>query len=98
MGPRNNKVEAVLAQIPQIEIVYPDRRDECCGFGGTFALDEGAVSGKMGKDKAQAHAATGAAYAVGFDPSCLLHIDGMIKRQKLPIQIRHIAQVLNAAL
>ncbi|WP_394147401.1 (Fe-S)-binding protein [Shewanella atlantica] len=98
MGPRNNKVEAVLSQIPQVEIVYPDRRDECCGFGGTFALDEGAVSGKMGKDKAQAHAATGAAYAVGFDPSCLLHIDGMIKRQKLPIEIRHIAQVINAAL
>ncbi len=98
MGPRHNKVEAVLSQIPQIDIVYPDRRDECCGFGGTFALDEGAVSGKMGKDKAQAHAATGAAYAVGFDPSCLLHIDGIIKRQKLSIEILHIAQVINAAL
>ncbi len=98
MGPRHNKVEAVLSSIPQIDIVYPDRRAECCGFGGTFALDEGAVSAKMGKDKAQAHAATGAAYTVGFDPSCLLHIDGLIKRQTLPIEILHIAQVINAAL
>ncbi|AVT48839.1 (Fe-S)-binding protein [Shewanella baltica] len=98
MGPRFNKVEAVLANIAGIDIVYPDRRDECCGFGGTFAVDEGAVSAKMGKDKAQAHAATGAEYVVGFDPSCLLHLDGMIRRQQLPIEIRHIAQVLNAAL
>ncbi|PKG59185.1 (Fe-S)-binding protein [Shewanella sp. Choline-02u-19] len=98
MGPRKNKFEAVLAAIPEIEIVYPDKLDECCGFGGTFAVDEGAVSAKMGKDKAQAHAATGAKYAVGFDPSCLLHIDGMVRRQKLPIETRHIAQILNAVL
>lgn len=93
-----NKVEAVLSQVPGIEIAYPERRDECCGFGGTFAMDEGAVSAKMGKDKAVAHAETGAMYVVGFDPSCLLHLDGMIRRQLLPIQTRHIAQVINAAL
>ncbi|MGL4476205.1 MAG: (Fe-S)-binding protein [Shewanella sp.] len=98
MGPKFNKVEAVLAPIAGIEIVYPERHDECCGFGGTFAVDEGAVSAKMGKDKAQAHADTGAVYAVGFDPSCLLHLDGMMRRQHLLIQTRHIAQVLNAAL
>ncbi|GIU02950.1 (Fe-S)-binding protein [Shewanella algidipiscicola] len=98
MGPRTNKVEAVLKAIPNIEIVYPGRHDECCGFGGTFAIDEGAVSAKMGKDKAQAHAETGAKYAVGFDPSCLLHLDGMIRRQQLPIETLHIAQVINAAL
>ncbi|WP_350563629.1 (Fe-S)-binding protein, partial [Psychrobacter sp. CAL346-MNA-CIBAN-0220] len=64
---RFNKVEAVLGNIAGLEIVYPARIDECCGFGGTFAVDEGAVSAKMGKDKAQAHAATGAKYVVGFD-------------------------------
>jgi L-lactate dehydrogenase complex protein LldE len=95
---RFNKVEAVLGNIAGLEIVYPARIDECCGFGGTFAVDEGAVSAKMGKDKAQAHAATGAKYVVGFDPSCLLHLDGMIRRQKLPIETRHIAQIINDAL
>lgn len=95
---RFNKVESLLSQIADIDITYPDPRDECCGFGGTFAVDEGAVSAKMGKDKAQNHAATGAEYVVGFDPSCMLHLDGMIRRQKLPIKTLHIAQVINAAL
>ncbi|MGI2260134.1 (Fe-S)-binding protein [Shewanella sp. GXUN23E] len=98
MGPAFNKVEAVLCNIPGIEICYPDRKDECCGFGGTFAVDEGAVSAKMGKDKARAHADTGAEYVVGYDPSCMLHLDGMIRRQQLPLQIRHIAQIINGAL
>lgn len=98
ISPRFNKFEAVLAKIPEIDIRYPDPRDECCGFGGTFAVDEGAVSAKMGKDKAQNHAATGAEFVVGYDPSCLLHLDGMIRRQQLPIKARHIAHVLNAAL
>ncbi|MGZ9898234.1 (Fe-S)-binding protein [Shewanella gaetbuli] len=98
MGTKFNKVEAVLQPIEKLNIVYPAPVDECCGFGGTFAVDEGAVSAKMGKDKAQAHAATKALYVVGFDPSCLLHLDGMIRRQLLPIQTRHIAQILDAAL
>ncbi|MGX9462326.1 (Fe-S)-binding protein [Shewanella sp. A14] len=98
MGKRFNKVEAVLSHIDGLDIVYPERIDECCGFGGTFAVDEGSVSAKMGKDKAQAHADTGAKYIVGFDPSCLMHLDGTIRRQKLPIETRHIAQIINDAL
>ncbi|SHH30269.1 (Fe-S)-binding protein [Ferrimonas marina] len=93
-----NKVEALLSHIEGIEITYPARRDECCGFGGTFALDEGAVSGKMGKDKAQAHADTGADYVVGFDPSCMMHLDGVIRRQQYPVKTLHIAEVINMAL
>ncbi len=98
MGKPFNKVEAVLEKIPGIEIRYPERKDECCGFGGTFAMDEGAVSAKMGKDKAWFHANTGAEYVVGYDPSCMMHLDGMIRRQKLPVQTRHVAQIINAAL
>jgi L-lactate dehydrogenase complex protein LldE len=98
MGKRFNKVENLLKRIEGIEIRYPERRDECCGFGGTFSIDEGAVSGKMGKDKAQAHADTDADYVVGFDPSCLLHLDGVIRRQGHPIQALHIAELLNQAL
>ncbi|WP_028117555.1 (Fe-S)-binding protein [Ferrimonas senticii] len=95
MGKGYNKLEALLNNIEGITVVYPERRDECCGFGGTFALDEGAVSGKMGKDKARAHADTGADYAVGFDPSCLLHLDGVIRKQGFPIKTLHIAELLN---
>ncbi|MCH4295509.1 (Fe-S)-binding protein [Shewanella sp. 3B26] len=98
MGPRYNKMEALLSRIDGVEICYPERRDECCGFGGTFSVDEGSVSAKMGKDKAQAHADTGADYAVGFDPSCLMHLDGTIRRKGLAIETRHLAQILDLAL
>lgn len=98
MGTADNKLENLLKRLEGIEIRYPERRDECCGFGGTFSIDEGAVSGKMGKDKAQAHSDTGADYVVGFDPSCLLHLDGIMRRQKHPIQTLHIAELLNQAL
>ena len=98
MAPGYNKLEALLNKVPEIEVVYPEPHDECCGFGGTFAMDEGAVSAKMGKDKASAHANTGAQYVVGYDPSCLMHLDGMIRRLQLPIETRHLAQILNEAI
>ncbi|QIZ77133.1 (Fe-S)-binding protein [Ferrimonas lipolytica] len=98
MGSGYNKMESLLSNINGIELVYPERRDECCGFGGTFALDEGGVSGKMGKDKARAHSNTGADYVVGFDPSCLLHLDGVIRKQGFPIKTLHIAELINNAL
>ncbi|QSX32803.1 (Fe-S)-binding protein [Shewanella avicenniae] len=98
MSPGYNKLEALLNKVPNIEVVYPEPHDECCGFGGTFAMDEGAVSAKMGKDKASAHANTGAQYVVGYDPSCLMHLDGMIRRLQLPIETRHLAQILNEAI
>ncbi|MDF0532878.1 (Fe-S)-binding protein [Shewanella yunxiaonensis] len=98
MKPGFNKMAALLEKVPGVEILYPEPRDECCGFGGTFAMDEGAVSAKMGNDKAQAHANTGAEYIVGFDPSCLMHLDGLVRRRKLPIEIRHLAQILNDAI
>ena len=77
---------------------YPQRTDECCGFGGTFSLNEAAVSAKMGKDNAAAHTQTGSEYIVGYDAACLMHLDGIIRRQQMPIQVLHIAQVINAAL
>ncbi|WP_298445346.1 (Fe-S)-binding protein [uncultured Ferrimonas sp.] len=98
MGAGYNKMESLLNNIEGITVVYPERRDECCGFGGTFSLDEGGVSGKMGKDKARAHYNTGADYAIGFDPSCLLHLDGVIRKEKFPIKTLHIAQLLNQVL
>ncbi|GAA4898063.1 (Fe-S)-binding protein [Ferrimonas pelagia] len=97
-GRSYNKVEALLSHIEGIEIRYPERRDECCGFGGTFALDEGAVSGKMGKDKALAHANTGADFVVGYDPSCLMHLDGVLRRQGHGIKTLHIAELINQVL
>ena len=93
-----NKVESILSKIPGINIHYPERSDECCGFGGTFSLFESAVSAKMGKDKAKTHKHTNSQFIVGYEPSCLLHLDGIIRRQNMPIKTLHIAQIINAAL
>ena len=85
----------LLGLVRDIEVVEPERRDECCGFGGMFAVEEHAVSGQMGRDKVMRHVATGAEYIVGADCSCLMHQNGIIAREGLNIKTLHIAQILS---
>lgn len=93
--PYYNKLRNLLSLVKDIEIVEPERRDECCGFGGMFAVEEHAVSGQMGRDKVMRHIDTGAEYIVGADCSCLMHQNGIIAREKLNIKTLHIAQILS---
>ena len=72
--------------------------DECCGFGGMFAIEESEVSTCMGQDKVKDHMSTGAEYITGADSSCLMHMEGVIKREKLPIKTIHIVQILASGL
>src|SRR5665647_1601378 len=84
--------------VKDIQIILPERWDECCGFGGTFCVFEEAVSVKMGKDRIKEHAANHVEYITATDVSCLMHLEGILKRQKSDIQVRHIAEILNACL
>lgn len=93
--PYFNKLRDLLNLVRDIEVVEPERPDECCGFGGMFAIEEHAVSGQMGRDKVRRHVATGAEYIVGADCSCLMHQRGIIEREHLPIKTLHIAQILS---
>ena len=93
--PYYNKLRDLLSLVDDIEIVEPERRDECCGFGGMFAFEEHAVSGQMGRDKVMRHVNTGAEYIVGADCSCLMHQNGIIAREKLNIKTLHMAQILS---
>ncbi|MBD0288348.1 MAG: (Fe-S)-binding protein, partial [Flavisolibacter sp.] len=70
--------------------------ETCCGFGGTFCVFEEAVSVKMGKDRVRDHLIHGAEYIAGVDMSCLMHLEGILKRQKSKVQVKHIAEILNA--
>jgi L-lactate dehydrogenase complex protein LldE len=79
-----------------LELIPLNRTDECCGFGGTFCVTEEAVSVKMGKDRVQDHEAHGAAFITGSDMSCLMHLEGILRRQKSSIQVKHIAEILNS--
>ena len=58
------------------------RPDECCGFGGTFAVAEEAVSCMMGEDRIADHVQAGAEVLTANDMSCLMHLDGLIRRQQ----------------
>jgi L-lactate dehydrogenase complex protein LldE len=91
-----SKPEKLLKMVEGLEIVELARVDECCGFGGTFCVAEEAVSVKMGKDRVNDHLAHGAEYIVGGDVSCLMHMEGILRRQHSKLKVMHIAEVLNS--
>lgn len=94
MAPPFSKPERLLKLVKGIELVGLDRKDECCGFGGTFCVAEEAVSVKMGKDRVADHLHHGAEYITAADMSCLMHLEGILRRQKSQAQVRHIAEIL----
>ena len=89
-----NKARELLELVDQIQLVDLQRTDECCGFGGTFAVSEEAVSCMMGNDRIHDHEQAGAQIITAGDMSCLMHLDGLLRRQKNPIQVMHIAEIL----
>ena len=96
--PYFSKLRDLLSLVKGIEIFEPKRIDECCGFGGMFAIEEPEVSVCMGRDKVKDHMSTGAEYITGADSSCLMHQNGIIAREKLPIKTLHIVEILAAGL
>lgn len=98
VGQPFSKPLQLLNLVNDLELVTLKRNDECCGFGGTFCVSEEAVSVKMGKDRIADHVAQNVEYIVGGDMSCLMHIEGILKRQKSPVKILHIAEILNSKL
>ena len=95
MEDRSSKIEILLNMVESIELVPLDRPDECCGFGGTFAISEAAVSVKMGKDRIADHQRNGAKFITAGDMSCLMHLEGLLKRQNSEIKVIHLAEILN---
>jgi L-lactate dehydrogenase complex protein LldE len=90
-----SKLRYLLSLVKDIELVELDRTDECCGFGGTFAVSEVAVSVKMGKDRISDHLRNGAEYITSADMSCLMHLEGLLRREKQPARVIHVAEILN---
>ena len=70
--------------------------EQCCGFGGTFAMKNADTSVAMGWDKARHVAESGAEVLVAGDSSCLMHIGGLLSRQRSGIRVMHLAEVLAA--
>jgi L-lactate dehydrogenase complex protein LldE len=97
-APHFSKPEQLLKGIKGLELITLDRTDECCGFGGTFCVTEEAISVKMGKDRVHDHTKNGVEYITGGDTSCLMHLEGILKRQNSPLKVIHIAEILNSSI
>jgi L-lactate dehydrogenase complex protein LldE len=89
-----SKVRRLLEGVEGLELVDLQRVDECCGFGGTFSVNEESVSCLMGLDRINDHKIAGAEFITAVDMSCLMHMEGLIKRLNKPIQVIHIAELL----
>ncbi|HET8963505.1 MAG TPA: (Fe-S)-binding protein [Chitinophagales bacterium] len=88
----------LVNNIQGIELVEMDLVETCCGFGGTFAVKYEPISTSMADLKIEKALATGADYIVSTDYSCLMHLKAYIERQKLPIQVMHLADLMAKSL
>jgi L-lactate dehydrogenase complex protein LldE len=98
MIPRSGKVEPLLASLAGIDLVALARPDECCGFGGTFAVAEEAVSCMMGRDRIADHARAGAEVVTATDVSCLMHLSGLARRDREALRFMHVAEIFAEAM
>jgi L-lactate dehydrogenase complex protein LldE len=88
-GPRQ-----LLANVRGLELVEMPNAEECCGFGGTFAVKFGMISAAMADVKKGSAETTGAEYLTSVDPSCLMHLDGVLRKRHSPIRTIHLASIL----
>ncbi|MEU8292849.1 (Fe-S)-binding protein [Streptomyces pseudogriseolus] len=84
----------LLRAVKELELVELPGADECCGFGGTFALKNADVSAAMGADKVRNAESTGAEVLCAADNSCLMHIGGTMSRLRTGMRPVHIAEIL----
>ena len=86
----------LLENVRGLRLTELPAAQECCGFGGTFAVKNADTSVAMGADKARHVRETGAEVLVAGDNSCLMHIGGMLSRQQAGVRVMHLAEVLAA--
>jgi L-lactate dehydrogenase complex protein LldE len=91
--------EQLLGEVEDLALVAAERPDECCGFGGAFAVTHPTLSGHMGRARLRAFADAGAEYVTGTDVSCLIHLEGIRRREGFGPRMIHLAEILaNGAL
>jgi L-lactate dehydrogenase complex protein LldE len=84
----------LLRAVRGIDLVELPAADQCCGFGGTFAMKNADTSVSMGADKARHVRETGAEVLAAGDNSCLAHIGGILSRQRSGVRVLHLAEIL----
>ena len=84
----------LLRQVKGLKLIEMIRSEECCGFGGTFAAKFSDISAAMGTSKAESIAATGAEFVTATDPSCLMHLQGILGKRQAPTRTIYLASIL----
>lgn len=84
----------LLRSVRGLELVEMAHSEDCCGFGGTFAVKFSMISGSMGGTKIENAEACGAEFLTSTDPSCLMHLEGMLRKRNSPLRTIHLANIL----
>jgi len=86
----------LMANVEGLELVEMSEAKTCCGFGGLFSMKHASIATAMGEVKCDSACATGAEYIISNDGSCLMHVQGLLDRQKRPVKCLHLVEVLTA--
>lgn len=84
----------LLRKVKGLKLVQMLRFDECCGFGGAFATKFESISSAMGISKADSVTTSGAEYVTALDPSCLMHVQGILTKRGDRAKAIHLASIL----
>ena len=84
----------LLSQIKDLKITEMHEPEVCCGFGGTFSVKFPDISAELGRDKLGWIQESKAEYVIANDVSCLMHLEGLLKRERIPIETMHLAELL----
>lgn len=93
LGVREEPLQ-LLNNVKDMQLVDLPKKEDCCGFGGTFAVKMADMSEAMVCEKAAHVCETGAEVLVGTDMGCLMNIQGRLNKEGKPIQVMHLAQLL----
>ena len=84
----------LLSNVKGLELLEMEESETCCGFGGTFAVKNEAVSVAMGQQKLEFAVASGAEYIASTEASCLMHLQSIIDIENLPLKTIHLVDLL----
>ncbi|GJM72021.1 hypothetical protein HMSSN036_42370 [Paenibacillus macerans] len=85
---------ALLQNVRELDLVPLPFAEDCCGFGGTFAVKMAGISGAMVTEKADHVLETEAEVLTGLDMACLMNIAGNLRYRKQPVRVMHLAELL----
>lgn len=92
---QTSEVETLIRHVAGATYVPLNREDQCCGFGGSFAIRYPQISGNMVEDKMRCILATAADCVVSTDAGCLMNIGGRMHRAGHKVELLHIAELLD---